>query len=70
MSSDTIRDEHAGTFAQRLTHLRERHQGKPSVIKQLNDGGLMAEWPAISQAWEMAAGDILRHFESRQCMTP
>ncbi|GAA3254969.1 hypothetical protein [Nonomuraea helvata] len=38
-----IRDEHAGTFAQRLTHLRERHQGKPSLIKRLNDAGLTAE---------------------------
>jgi hypothetical protein len=34
------RDEHAGTFTQRLTHLRERHQGKPSLIKRLNDAGL------------------------------
>ncbi|GAA3473326.1 hypothetical protein [Nonomuraea roseola] len=37
-----IRDKHADTFAQRLTHLRERHQGKPSLIKRLNDAGLMA----------------------------
>lgn len=36
-----IRDEHADTFAQRLTHLRERHQGKPSLIRRLNDAGLM-----------------------------
>ncbi|MEV4582275.1 hypothetical protein AB0K16_54510 [Nonomuraea jabiensis] len=38
-----IRDEHAGAFAQCLTHLRERHQGKPSLIKRLNDAGLTAE---------------------------
>jgi hypothetical protein len=38
-----IRDEHADAFTQRLTHLRERHQGKPSLIKRLNDAGLMAE---------------------------
>ncbi|MFC4013689.1 hypothetical protein ACFOY2_41125 [Nonomuraea purpurea] len=38
-----IRDKHAGTFTERLTHLRERHQGKPSLIKRLNDVGLMAE---------------------------
>ncbi|HEX4812627.1 MAG TPA: hypothetical protein VFV66_07720 [Nonomuraea sp.] len=38
-----IRDEHAGAFTQRLTHLRERHQGKPSLIKRLNDAGLTAE---------------------------
>ncbi|MFB4285921.1 hypothetical protein ACBJ59_62470 [Nonomuraea sp. MTCD27] len=38
-----IRDDHAGAFAQRLTRLRERHQGKPSLIKRLNDAGLTAE---------------------------
>ncbi|MGI5285783.1 hypothetical protein ACQEVF_20925 [Nonomuraea polychroma] len=38
-----IRDEHVGTFARRLTHLRERHRAKPSLIKRLNDAGLMAE---------------------------
>ncbi|MBN6057916.1 hypothetical protein JYK22_38705, partial [Nonomuraea sp. RK-328] len=38
-----IRDEHARTFTQRLTHLRERHQGKPSLIKRLDDAGLTAE---------------------------
>ncbi|MFI9848551.1 hypothetical protein ACIHFD_66920 [Nonomuraea sp. NPDC051941] len=38
-----IRDEHAGTFTRRLTHLRERHQGKPSLIKRLDDAGLTAE---------------------------
>ncbi|MEQ4722436.1 hypothetical protein [Nonomuraea sp. B19D2] len=38
-----IRDEHVGSFAQRLTHLRDRHQGKPSLIKRLNDAGLIAE---------------------------
>ncbi|QYC45491.1 hypothetical protein Nocox_39740 [Nonomuraea coxensis DSM 45129] len=38
-----LRDEHAGAFTQRLTHLRERHQGKPSLIKRLNDAGLTAE---------------------------
>ncbi|GAA3115769.1 hypothetical protein [Nonomuraea salmonea] len=39
----TLRDEHASAFTQRLTHLRERHQGKHSLIKRLNDAGLMAE---------------------------
>ncbi|NJP95458.1 hypothetical protein HCN51_39500 [Nonomuraea sp. FMUSA5-5] len=38
-----LRDEHTGAFTQRLTHLRERHQGKPSLIKRLNDAGLTAE---------------------------
>lgn len=38
-----IRDEHAGVFAQRLAHLRERHQGKPSLMKRLNDAGLTTE---------------------------
>ncbi|MFI6184196.1 hypothetical protein ACIA8R_52285 [Nonomuraea sp. NPDC051191] len=38
-----LRDEHAHTFTQRLTHLRERHQGKPSLIERLNDAGLTAE---------------------------
>jgi hypothetical protein len=38
-----LRDEHTGAFTQRLTHLRERHQGKPGLIKRLNDAGLTAE---------------------------
>ncbi|MFI6991818.1 hypothetical protein ACI2LC_09130 [Nonomuraea wenchangensis] len=38
-----LRDKHVGAFTQRLTHLRERHQGKPSLIKRLNDAGLTAE---------------------------
>ncbi|MEO3802087.1 hypothetical protein [Nonomuraea sp. B1E8] len=38
-----IRDDHAGAFTQRLTHLRQRHQGKPSLIKRLDDAGLTAE---------------------------
>ncbi|MFI6741220.1 hypothetical protein ACIBI9_50600 [Nonomuraea sp. NPDC050451] len=38
-----LRDEHTGAFTQRLTHLRKRHQGKPSLIKRLNDAGLTAE---------------------------
>ncbi|WP_262380292.1 hypothetical protein [Nonomuraea sp. PA05] len=38
-----IRDDHTPTFTQRLTRLRERHQGKPSFIKRLNDAGLTAE---------------------------
>ncbi|TDC04837.1 hypothetical protein E1267_21640 [Nonomuraea longispora] len=38
-----LRDEHTGAFNQRLTHLRERHQGKPSLVKRLNDAGLTAE---------------------------
>ncbi|MCK2213696.1 hypothetical protein MF672_007840 [Actinomadura sp. ATCC 31491] len=37
-----LRDEDAGAFTQRLTHLRERHRGKPSLIKRLNDAGLTA----------------------------
>jgi hypothetical protein len=43
LHSLALRDEHAGAFTQRLTHLRERHQGKPSLIKRLNDAGLTAE---------------------------
>ncbi|MEV4158622.1 hypothetical protein [Nonomuraea dietziae] len=39
------RDNHADTFAQRLTRLRERHQGKPSLIKRLNDAGLSSTCP-------------------------
>ncbi|MET8867213.1 hypothetical protein ABZW11_30075 [Nonomuraea sp. NPDC004580] len=38
-----LRDDHAGAFTQRLTHLHERHQGKRSLIKRLNDAGLVAE---------------------------
>ncbi|WP_327587559.1 hypothetical protein OHA25_11530 [Nonomuraea sp. NBC_00507] len=38
-----IRDDHAGTFAQRFTHLRERHQGKPSLIKRFTAAGLIPE---------------------------
>ncbi|MFB4268827.1 hypothetical protein [Nonomuraea sp. GTA35] len=33
----------AGAFTQRLTHLQERHQGKPGLIKRPNDAGLTAE---------------------------
>ncbi|MFK4035956.1 hypothetical protein ACI2LC_09180 [Nonomuraea wenchangensis] len=43
LHAPALRDEHAHTFTQRLTHLRERHQGKPSLIKRLNDAGLTAE---------------------------
>ncbi|NRQ30918.1 hypothetical protein HII36_03575 [Nonomuraea sp. NN258] len=43
LSALAIRDEHTGAFTQRLAHLRERHQGKPSLIKRLNDAGLTAE---------------------------
>ncbi|MEV4019531.1 hypothetical protein AB0J35_54510 [Nonomuraea angiospora] len=38
-----IREEHVGAFTQRLIHLRERHKGKPSLVKRLNDAGLLAE---------------------------
>ncbi|GII06037.1 hypothetical protein [Planobispora takensis] len=37
------RDDHTGAFAQRLTHLRQRHQSKTSLIKRLNDTGLVAK---------------------------
>ncbi|WP_066939827.1 hypothetical protein [Microtetraspora fusca] len=38
-----IRDDHVGTFAQRFTHLRERHRSKPSLIKRFTEAGLVAE---------------------------
>lgn len=38
-----IRDDHAGTFTQRFTHLREQHQSKPSLIKRFNNAGLISE---------------------------
>ncbi|MEV2269870.1 hypothetical protein [Nonomuraea africana] len=38
-----IRDDHAGTFTQRFTHLREQHQSKPSLIKRFNNARLISE---------------------------
>ncbi|MFE3455467.1 hypothetical protein ACFXJ8_41790 [Nonomuraea sp. NPDC059194] len=38
-----IRDDHAGTFTQRFTRLRERHQSKPSLIKRFTKAGLIPE---------------------------
>jgi hypothetical protein len=34
---------HFSSAAGAFTHLQERHQGKPSLIKRLNGAGLTAE---------------------------
>ncbi len=38
-----IRDEHVGVFTERFTRLRERHLGKPSLIKRFNGAGLIPD---------------------------
>jgi hypothetical protein len=38
-----VRDDQTGTFMERLTHLRERHQGKPSLLKRFTAADLISK---------------------------
>ncbi|GAA0405780.1 hypothetical protein Acor_41290 [Acrocarpospora corrugata] len=37
------RADHIGTYTERFTHLRERHLGKPSLIKRFDNAGLIPD---------------------------